>query len=108
MVTERERMRFGFETEGVTLESRLPRGYEEGSFAWVVDEPRFGLPDGSSFDCRVTAVVRKEEAVWRIVHALSRSEFPTKKLWACSRSGQPRKTRLVVGRTLFVSLAASQ
>jgi SnoaL-like domain len=67
--TERERMRFGFETEGVTLESRSPRGYEEGSLGWVVDEPRFGFPDGPSFDCRVTAVVRREEAVWRIVHA---------------------------------------
>ena len=42
--TERERMRFGFETEGVTLESRSPRGYEEGSLGWVVDEPRFGFP----------------------------------------------------------------
>jgi SnoaL-like domain len=69
MVTERERMRFGFETEGITLESRSPTGYEEGSLAWVVDEPRFGFPDGSSFDCRVTAVVRRVEAVWRIVHA---------------------------------------
>lgn len=69
MVTERERMRFGFETEGVTLESRSARGYEEGSLAWVVDEPRFGFPDGSSFYCRVTAVVRREEAVWRLIHA---------------------------------------
>ena len=69
MVTDRQAMRFGFETEGVTLESRAARGYAEGSMGWVVDEPRFGFPDGSAFDCRVTAVVRKEQETWRLVHA---------------------------------------
>jgi hypothetical protein len=69
LVTDRAAMRFGFETEGVALESRSPRGYVEGSLGWVVDEPRFGLPDGSSFDCRVTAIVRKEQETWRLVHA---------------------------------------
>ncbi|MDQ4059074.1 MAG: nuclear transport factor 2 family protein, partial [Actinomycetota bacterium] len=28
-----------------------------------------GLPDGSAFDCRVTAVARREGEVWRLVHA---------------------------------------
>jgi len=69
MVTDRGAMRFGFETEGVTLESRSARGYEEGSLGWVVDEPKFGFPDGSAFECRVTAVVRKEGETWRLVHA---------------------------------------
>jgi hypothetical protein len=69
IVTDREAMRFGFETEGITLESRAPRGYAEGLLGWVVDEPRFGLPDGSFFDCRVTTIVRKEEDTWRLVHA---------------------------------------
>jgi len=68
-ITDREGMRFGFETEGVSLESRSALGYEEGSLGWIVDEPRFGMPDGSSFDCRVTAVARKEGATWRLVHA---------------------------------------
>lgn len=69
MVTERLRMQFGFETEDVTLEPRNTKGYEEGSLGWVVDEQRFGFPDGSAFDCRVTAVVRKEDDVWRSIHA---------------------------------------
>jgi SnoaL-like domain len=69
MVTDRAAMRFGFETEGVTLESRSARGYEEGSLGWVVDEPRFGFPNGSAFDCRVTAVAREEAQTWRLVHA---------------------------------------
>lgn len=69
MVTEREKMRFGFETEGVSLQPREAHGYEEGTLGWVVDQPRFGFPDGSAFDCRVTAILRKEADVWRLVHA---------------------------------------
>ena len=69
MVTTREQMRFGFETEGVTLESRAVQAYEEETLGWVVDEPKFGFPDGSGMDCRVTAVVRKEGEAWRLVHA---------------------------------------
>lgn len=69
LVTDRAGMRFGFETEGVTLESRSARGYEEGTLGWVVDEPRFGFPDGSGMDCRVTAILRNEDGAWRLVHA---------------------------------------
>lgn len=69
MVTERDRMRFGFETEGVTLESRDARAYEEGTLGWAVDEPRFGFPDGSGMDCRVTSVFQREGDAWRMVHA---------------------------------------
>ena len=69
LVTTREQMRFGFETEGVTLESRDVRAYEEGSLGWAVDEPKFGFPDGSSFDCRVTAIARREGDTWKLVHA---------------------------------------
>ena len=69
IVTSREDMRFGFETEGVTLESRDADAHAEGTLGWVVDQPRFGFPDGSAFDCRVTAVVRDEGDAWRLVHA---------------------------------------
>jgi hypothetical protein len=68
-VSDRKDMRFGFEAEGVTLESRSARGFEEGTLGWVVDEPRFGLPDGSAMDCRVTAIMRNEAGTWRLVHA---------------------------------------
>jgi hypothetical protein len=33
-VTERDRMRFGFETEGVPIQAGEPAGYEEGSLGW--------------------------------------------------------------------------
>jgi hypothetical protein len=69
IITDRAAMRFGFETEGVTLDSRSARAYEEGSIGWVVDEPKFGFPDGTAFDCRVTAIARREGDAWRLVHA---------------------------------------
>jgi hypothetical protein len=43
-VTERPRLRFGFETEGITLEpGPRPTGYREGTMGWFVDEPWFGF-----------------------------------------------------------------
>lgn len=69
IVEERAQMRFGFDTEGVTLTPGDPKAYEEGSMGWVVDEPDFGFPDGSVMKPRVTAVVRQEDGAWRIVHA---------------------------------------
>ena len=68
-VTERPRLRFGFETEGLTLEpGPKPTGYREGSMGWFVDEPWFGFPGGSGMRTRLTAVVREEAGRWKIVH----------------------------------------
>ena len=67
-VTERDRMRFGFETEGVRIQAGEPAGYEEGSMGWVVDEPAFFFPDGSAMKTRLTAVLRREDEAWKLVH----------------------------------------
>jgi hypothetical protein len=68
-VTERERMRFGFEAEGVRLEAKDPVGYEEGSLGWVVDQPAFVFPDGSVMQTRLTAVMhQEEESRWKLLH----------------------------------------
>ena len=68
-VTERERMRFGFEAEGVRLEARDdPTGYEEGSMGWFVDERTFIFPDGSAMHTRLTAVMHEEDGRWKLVH----------------------------------------
>ncbi len=68
-VTERPRLRFGFETEGITLVGGpTPTAYREGSMGWFVDEPWFGFPDGGGMRTRVTAVVREEAGRWKIVH----------------------------------------
>ncbi len=61
-------MRFGFEAEGLRLESKDPVGYEEGSLGWVVDQPAFVFPDGSVMQSRLTAVMRREDGRWKLVH----------------------------------------
>jgi ketosteroid isomerase-like protein len=68
-VTDRNRMRFGFETEGVRLESGGGAvAYEEGSLGWVADEPTFYFPDGSAMKTRLTAVLRQAAGNWALVH----------------------------------------
>lgn len=67
-VTERERMRYGFEAEGIRLEARVPVAYEEGSMGWAVDEPSFSFPDGSAMRTRLTAVAHREDGRWKILH----------------------------------------
>ena len=68
-VETRERMKFGFETEGLRLEADAPRAYEEGALGWVADRPTFVFPDGSRMRTRLTAVMRQEDGRWKLVHA---------------------------------------
>lgn len=68
-VTERERLRYGFEAEGLTIDpGPEPIGYREGSMGWFVDEPSYGFPDGGGMRSRLTAILRQEEGRWKIVH----------------------------------------
>ena len=68
LVSDRARLRFGFEAEGVGLESDDPKAYEEGSMGWAVDQPMFSFPDGSKFQTRLTAIFRREDDRWKLVH----------------------------------------
>jgi ketosteroid isomerase-like protein len=68
-VDDRQRMRFGFETEGVGLSPDAPIAFAEGSMGWVADNPRFGFPDGSAIKPRVTSVWRRDGEAWKLVHA---------------------------------------
>ena len=68
-VTERDRMRFGFEVEGLRLETGGDAlAFEEGSMGWVADEPTFVFPDGSRMKTRLTAVLREAAGNWALVH----------------------------------------
>jgi SnoaL-like domain len=68
-VTERDRLRFGFETEGVAMTpGDRTMGYEEGELGWVVDEPTMEFPDGSAIRVRLTGVLRREDGEWKVVH----------------------------------------
>ena len=69
-VTERERLRYGFEAEGLRIEAGpRPAGYEEGSLGWFVDEPVYHFPgDAGRMRTRLSAVLRQEDGRWKIVH----------------------------------------
>ena len=68
-VTERDRMRFGFETEGVRLDTGGEIvAYEEGSMGWAADEPTFSFPDGTAMKTRLTSVLRHQAGRWAVVH----------------------------------------
>lgn len=68
-VTERDRLRFGFEAEGLAIEAGgRPAGYQQGEMGWFVDEPTYTFPDGSRMRTRLTAVLLLEQGDWRIVH----------------------------------------
>jgi ketosteroid isomerase-like protein len=68
-IEDRSGMRSGFETPGFEIQPGVVTAYEEGSMAWVADEPAIVAPDGSSVPTRVTAVMRKDSGAWKIVHA---------------------------------------
>lgn len=54
---------------GIRLEGgRAPRSWEEGSVGFAVDEPRFVLPDDSFLPTRLTAILRREDDAWKVVH----------------------------------------
>ncbi|MFP5342799.1 MAG: nuclear transport factor 2 family protein [Candidatus Limnocylindria bacterium] len=68
-VTERDRLRYGFETEGFAIEAGpSPAGYASGDLGWFVDEPVYRFPDGSGIRTRATAVLQARDGAWQIVH----------------------------------------
>jgi hypothetical protein len=68
-VTERDRLRFGFEAEGVGMApGPNPTGYANGDSGFYVDEPTMSLPDGSQIRTRLTSVLQREDGAWKLVH----------------------------------------
>lgn len=45
-----------------------PRGWEEGSVGFAIDQPRFVMPDGSFLPTRLTGVLHQEAGEWKVVH----------------------------------------
>jgi hypothetical protein len=80
---ERDRLRFGFETEGVTLKvGASPEAYREGGLGWAFDEPLFGFPDGTSIRVRLTMVFLEEATGWMLVHGHFSSGVPDEEVAA--------------------------
>jgi hypothetical protein len=55
------------ETGVISLIAGAPQAYSEGSVGWVVDRPKFKLPDGTEIPVRMTSVFHKEGNDWKIV-----------------------------------------
>jgi hypothetical protein len=53
---------------GIKLVGENPRGWAEGSVGFGVDNAAFVLPDGSRLPARLTAVLREEDGIWKVVH----------------------------------------
>ena len=53
---------------GLRLEAGDVQGWEEGTAGWAIDRPRFVLPDGTVVPARLTAVLRREDGAWTVVH----------------------------------------
>ena len=48
------------------------RAYSEGSLGWVIDrDASFRLPDGTEMPFRNTAIFRREDGEWKLIHAHS-------------------------------------
>lgn len=54
---------------GIRLEVGNLRGYAEDSLGWAADQPTFVIPDGSTIPTRLTAVLRLEDGIWKVVNA---------------------------------------
>ena len=56
------------EMGGVSIVAGDPQAYSLGDAGWVVDRPRFRLPDGTEIPFRSTVVFAREDGAWKIVH----------------------------------------
>jgi hypothetical protein len=66
--SERAKLRYGFETEGLRIEGGRPAAYEEGSMGWLLDEPTFVFGDMPGVRTRLSAVMHREQDTWKLVH----------------------------------------
>lgn len=95
IVTERPRLRFGFEAEGLRLEGGDMTAYEGGTVGWAFDYPRFVFPDGSGMLARLTAILHREDDRWKIVHMHYSVGVPDEEVgelqarWLAASGGKP-------------------
>jgi SnoaL-like protein len=67
-VTERERLRFGFELEALRIDAgSAPVGYSGGDLGWFVDRPTYHFGD-LAIATRLTSVLTREDDSWKIAH----------------------------------------
>src|SRR5512132_4168876 len=69
-VQDQEALRSGRLPDGEGLVAGgSPIAFEEGDLGWFADEPTWVFADGSTAQMRMSAVLRREEGGWHIVHS---------------------------------------
>lgn len=69
-VQDQEALRTGRLPEGEGLVAgESPVAYEHGDMGWFADEPTWVFADGSKARMRMSAVLRREAAGWRIIQS---------------------------------------
>src|SRR3954468_10355817 len=69
-VDDQDALRSGRLDPGEGLEAGPnPVAWERGDVGWFVDQPAWVFGDGSRANMRMSAVLQREAAGWRIVHA---------------------------------------
>jgi hypothetical protein len=68
-VDDQAALRSGTQVPGEGVEAGAnPIGYANGDVGWFADQPSWLFADGSRADMRLSAVLQRETAGWRIVH----------------------------------------
>lgn len=92
-VTERERLRFGFEAEALSIEPGAePTGYAEGDLGWFVDRPVYVFGD-LRVAVRLTSVLRREGGRGGSRTCTCPSVCRTKRWASSSSDGEPPPVR---------------
>jgi ketosteroid isomerase-like protein len=57
-----------FGRTGLRVLPGQPDGFAEGTIGWAVDRPTFRSRSGAETRTRMTAVFRREDGLWKVVH----------------------------------------
>jgi ketosteroid isomerase-like protein len=57
-----------FRAAGLRVTPGEPIGYAEGPFGWVIDRPTFRTEAGARTQTRMTAIFRRKDGTWKLVH----------------------------------------
>ena len=69
-VDDQETLRSGTQEPGEGVRpGPNPVGYANGDVGWFADSPTWQFADGTTAEMRMSAVLQRESAGWRIVHA---------------------------------------
>jgi hypothetical protein len=54
---------------GASIEPGDVKAFQEGTVAWLADQPTLTTPDGMRVSARITAVFLREDDDWKIVQS---------------------------------------